>query len=386
MLIDDWKTFVKSPIEDVKLSETPDQNESHFYACITPQVIDDLKNMKASKVETYVAQRTLCGDDIKLPTKKLEFEIAYKLVSNLSDVVVFKHQENILNFHCDMLLEFKNYLNRDIPSIVVEVDEDGHKDRLPEMEKFRQNVIEYFNNRFIRIKIDRNASKQEINKVVEDTVKRIKELSKELALEYTIEIDEEDFINKLQDYSIDKAFVSKFLKKDSTDKVFKYTHQEIGEFIGFPARENYQSLVKKIKGSAKSPSVFIEGVDWKKSTEKFARKKISEQTFKENQDGRVRSGGHNKQTLLLTRQTFNRLCIVCSGKPRANQVAHYFAKVYELAMDYLQTLRIKNIKSGVNTRSNHEQVKKRVKQLVEQNTKKTSAYKMEQKIKELTEL
>lgn len=269
------------------------------------------------------------------PTKKLEFEIAYKLVSNLSDVVVFKHQENILNFHCDMLLEFKNYLNRDIPSIVVEVDEDGHKDRLPEMEKFRQNVIEYFNNRFIRIKIDRNASKQEINKVVEDTVKRIKELSKELskelALEYTIEIDEEDFINKLQDYSIDKAFVSKFLKKDSTDKVFKYTHQEIGEFLGFPARENYRSLISKIKGSTKSPSVFVEGVDWIKSTEKVARKKICEQL-----SGNAGNGGHNKKTLLLTRQTFNRLCIVCSGKPRANQVAHYFAKVYELAMDYLQ--------------------------------------------------
>ena len=55
-----------------------------------------------------------------------------------------------------------------------------------------------------------NNSKQEIDKVVKDTVKRIKELSKELALEYTIEIDEEDFMNKLQDYSIDKAFVSKF--------------------------------------------------------------------------------------------------------------------------------------------------------------------------------
>ena len=117
ILVSDWKTFIQTPAEDLKLCQLSGQDESHFYACLTPSVIKNLKVYKASKIETYVAQRMICGDDVKTPTKKLEFEIGYQLMSRLSNIMVFKHQENILNFHADFLIELKNNLNRDIPSI-----------------------------------------------------------------------------------------------------------------------------------------------------------------------------------------------------------------------------------------------------------------------------
>ena len=167
----------------------------------------------------------------------------------------------------------------------------------------------------------------------------------------------------------------KFLNGDSGDKVFKYTHQEIGEFLGYPKTDNYDSLRMAIKGTTKTPSVFVEGIDWKLCSEiNFGAKNKSKN------DNR---GGHNKLTYLITRTTFNRLCINAHRKPRAKQVAHFFAVIYEVAVSYVQRMRAKNIESGVNTRSSHEQVKERINQLVTQNVKKTNMYKISTELEEL---
>ena len=318
----------------------------------------------------------ICGNEVPIPRKRLEFEIGYQLINRLSDIVVFKHQENIMNYHADFLLELKNNHNRDIPSIVIEIDEDRHDDRDPEMEKFRQNVIEYFNNRFIRIPVKRNASQEEINKIVNDSVNRIRDLSTELILEYTLDINEDDFIKQVEDHNIDKAFIKKFLNGNSGDKVFKYTHQEIGEFLGYPKTDNYHCLRMAIKGTARNPSVFVEGIDWKVACN-LSCKQLSKKS------GNEGNGGHNVLTYLITRTTFNRLCINAHRKPRAKQVAHFFAVVYEVAVSYVQRLRAKNVESGVNTRSSHEQVKERINQLVNQNVKKTSMYKISTELEEL---
>ena len=117
------------------------------------------------------------------------------------------------------------------------------------MDTFRQNVIEHFNNRFIRILIKRNATQKEINKIVIDTEKLIRDLSKELVLEYTIDIDEEDFIKQLENHIIDKAFITKFFNGKSDDKIFRYTHEEIGEFLEYNSDKKYETLVKLIKGT-----------------------------------------------------------------------------------------------------------------------------------------
>ena len=384
IIIEDWNTYFKIPIEDIKVCQLSEKKESHFYACLTKEVLEDLVKIKSTTIETYIAQRMIFGDEVPTPRKRLEFEIGYQLISKLSDLLVFKHQENILNYHADFLLELKNNLNRDIPSIVIEIDEDGHTDRVPAMEQFRQNVIEYFNNRFIRIPVNRNASQEEINKIVIEIERRIRDLSKELILEYTVDLNEDDFMKQLEDHNIDKDFIKKFLNGDSGDKVFKYTHQEIGEFLGYDkGKNNYESLRKSIKGMKGNPSVFVEGIDWKRvsssSVNTGARK-----DHKTRDDNKGTGGaGNNKVTYLITRTTFNRICINAQHKPRANQIAHYFVIVYEVAVDYAQRLRAKNINSAMNTTEKHEQVKERINELVTQNVKKTNVYKMTTELEEM---
>ena len=378
IIMEDWKTYFNIPIEDIKLCQLSEQKESHFYACLTKEVLEDLVKIKSTYIETYVAQRMIFGDEVPTPRKRLEFEIGYQLISKLSDLLVFKHQENILNYQADFLVELKNNLNRDIPSIIIEIDEDGHNDRVPAMEQFRQNVIEYFNNRFIRIPVNRNASQEEINKIVIETERRIRDLSKELILEYTVDVDEDDFIKQLEDHNIDKDFIKKFLNGDSGDKVFKYTHQEIGEFLGYTkGTNNYERLKHTIKGTVNNPSVFVEGIDWKVAPtlmlEQLSTKK----------SGTEGNGGHNKVTYLITRTTFNRICINAQNKPKAKQIAHYFAVVYEVAVAYAQRLRAKNINSNMNTTEKHQQVKERINELVTQKVKKTNVYKMTTELEEM---
>ena len=45
--------------------------------------------------------------------------------------------------------------------------------------------------------------------------------------------------------------------------MFKYTHQEVGEFLGYPEADNYRSLVNIIKGKKALPSVFANEIDYK---------------------------------------------------------------------------------------------------------------------------
>ena len=57
--------------------------------------------------------------------------------------------------------------------------------------------------------------------------------------------------------------------------------------------------------------------------------------------------------------------------------------VYEVAVDYAQRLRAKNINSAMNTTEKHEQVKERINELVTQNVKKTNVYKMTTELEEM---
>ena len=108
----------------------------------------NLKDLKPKFFETYLAQRYIFPDNqdiIERPTKKFEFELGFHLFTLLSDLLVFKHQKNILNYQADFILELKNNFNGDIPSIVVEIDEDEHTSYTPENEQLRQSVIEAYN-------------------------------------------------------------------------------------------------------------------------------------------------------------------------------------------------------------------------------------------------
>ena len=181
ILRNDWKTVFKCEEHRMLPAYVKGDTCTNDYVLLNEENLLPMKDLKPRFFETYVAQRILFPDNQEItqkPTKKLEFEIGFQLLANLSDLLVFTHQKNILNYQADFLLELKNNFNSDIPSIVVEVNEDAHVAYTPENEKFRQSVVESFNNRMINIPIKRSATQKEIEKQQRRFLKSLETLPK----------------------------------------------------------------------------------------------------------------------------------------------------------------------------------------------------------------
>jgi hypothetical protein len=376
ILISDWNAFIGVKNKNIVQAFLYEDDKiigdtSYFFCSINDTVINNILNIESSNFETYVLQKYLDNTKNINVTKKLEYEIGYKLTTQLNDLVVFKHQENIMNYHADFLLELKNNMNKDIPSIVFEIDEDNHKNYDKENEKYRKQVLQAFGNRIINVAVNRNATQKEIDKIITTAVKQIRDLCNDLIIEYSPEIQDDKFIEIVQEHNIEKSFIKLFFKSnENTDKntIFKYTHQEVGEFLGFSDTKNYHKFTSEtiIKN-------FTEGKDYI----------VSKFCFPTDGEAKKR-GGHNKKTYLLSRKTFNLICIR-SVKPRAKQCAEYFAIVYDIALDYVQKLRAKNIKNEVEIKPKLEAVDKRVEELTTQRLDKYKVVKIEKECNELKE-
>jgi hypothetical protein len=379
MLRTDWNTYISiKSFNDIKTAFLYENDklilgDSYDFCCLTDTIIEKIKEYENNNFSTFIFQKFLSPDKKFNVTKKFEFEIGYYLISELNNLVVFKHQENIMNYHADFLLELKNNLNRDIPTIVVvEIQEDNHKNYDKENEKFRKKVVEAFGNRIVSIPVNRNSSDKEIKNIANKFAKQIKELCKDLIVEYSPEIKDDDFIHLIEEHNIEKNFIQLFFKKsENTNTIYKYSHQEVGEFLGFSNLENYREFRNLITKN------FIDGKDYI----------ISDEIFKT-----TKHGGRNKKIYLLSRKTFISICFI-STKPRAKQAAENIVSVNDIMIDYIQKLRAKNIKNKVDNRPNMKNIKKRVDDLVEQRVSKYKVSKVEkennelkEKIKELKEM
>jgi hypothetical protein len=379
ILDNDWKANVSLKMKDAKLSlyidndvngnQMIDSDNNYIFSCLTDKVIESIINDDISNLtfNGYVFKRFL-SNIIPDVTKKIEYNFGFNLIKMLNDIVVFKHQSNIMNYKADFLLELKNNFDKNIPSIVVEINEDGHKTYSKENENFRKDVIKSFGNRIITIDVKRNLKESEVEKLIIQTEKQIRQLCRDLIIEYSPEIRDEDFIHVVEEHNIEKSFIKLFLKNNDeaqNNKVFKYTHQEIGDFLGYSNYENYRKFVRET-----ITTNFIENKDFIVET----RSAI---------EGRAKlHGGQNKKTYLLSRRTFNMICIR-SAKPRAKQCAEYFATVYDIALDYVQRLRAKNISNEFENKPKVEVIDKRVNDLVDQRVSKYKYAKFELENNEL---
>ena len=387
ILLSDWENVFKCDGDDMKRAYIHGDTCQHLYVMLSKQNFAFLKDTKPTSFETYVAQRILFPDNQEIkdrPTKKIEFEVGFQLVQNLSDLLVFKHQKNILNYQADFLLELKNNFNSDIPSIVVEVNEDAHVTYTPENEKFRQSVVESFNNRMINIPIKRSATQKEIEKTAETFSKVIRDLAKELVIEYTLT---DDFIRVMEENNIEKTFIKMFFDNKTGDPKFRYYMSDVGDFLGYSSDRNHETLRRKLKTSQ-----FEEDIDWKvqvsadsEDKPKWYTKKTKEpnkNAHNGKEPGIGGLGGLNKKVIIMTRPCFNKLCVL-SRKPRSVQVAMMIIKQTDVALDYAQRLQVKAITNISNIKENKEDAKKRVEELVKQRVSKTNEAKLEKDIKEL---
>lgn len=387
----DWKTHFKCEEISSVFAYVRGDTSEHIYILLNEENLLHLKELKPKFFETYVAQRYIFPDNqdiIERPTKKFEFELGFHLFTLLSDLLVFKHQKNILNYQADFILELKNNFNGDIPSIVVEIDEDEHASYTAENEKLRQSVIEAYNNRMIHISVKRTSTQQDIEEIAVKYSKIIRDLAKELTTDYSFEFDEEDFIRVLQDNTVEPNFIKMFFNNKTGDPKFRYYMSDVGDFLEYDEKENYQRLRKFLTSSPH----FEENVDWKIQKAADSEDKLKWYTKKTKEPnknahngkepGNGGLGGLNKKVIIMTRPCFMKLCIL-SRKPRSVEVAMMIIKQADVALDYAQRLQVKAITNISNIKVNEEDVKKRMDDQVEQRVDKTKLTQISKENKEL---
>ena len=99
ILRNDWKTHFKCEEHNSVFAYVRGDTSDNIYILLNEENLLPLKELKPKFFETYVAQRYIFPsnkDIIERPTKKFEFELGFQLFRLLSDLLVFKHQKNIL--------------------------------------------------------------------------------------------------------------------------------------------------------------------------------------------------------------------------------------------------------------------------------------------------
>jgi hypothetical protein len=318
---------IKSKITTVNCRYDDDNIE-----CVTidRDFFDKLYRSTNTGLKTCIAQLVIFRDNqdiINKCIKRVETYIVPKVAIELMDLCIINPQYDITGQKADAMFVIKSYVDT-IPGICLEIDEDGHKDRDPDEELNREQLFRTFGHRIIRESVKRNATLDELNEHINNIVEKIRLKMKDMMTEYSLTISESDFINKMEKItSIDIDFLKLFAKKDHNDHgSFKYTHNEIADFLGYESTENENN---RCKG-------FIELMkkELKLNIDYIVDDKNPEINFRVSNSSK--GGRSKKTTYFLTRIGFYILCMMAS-KPKAKVYRRQFGEVYELALQYTQS-------------------------------------------------
>ena len=288
-------------------------NEIVVFADIDKKMLDYAQAATPSSTEngvrTYFMQRMMFPDNEDIPTrpkKKLEYEAAYQLWVNLGDTMYFTHQQNILNYHADMILELKSTIDLDIPSIGVEIDEDDHGGYDKKKEKERKEVIEYFDNVLYRIPIKRTASLEDIKKTVADTAKLIMDKVNDMLINYNPSVSQEEIEKELLKHNYANHLVTHFTANHNTgDKMHCLRHDVVAEALGYGKFKNFAKFRQVLT------KYFVIGIDYKE-VRLFDIDGLDPRGSNPSQRdilGRKNNGNKEVQTkiLIFSRSTFHRI-------------------------------------------------------------------------------
>jgi hypothetical protein len=349
---------------------------------IKDDILDKVKQADGKKLQTYILQRALWPDDDNMIAKykKIEYEVCSHVINALGSLVNFKQQYQIMDYKADLMFELKHTSLSCIPSIIMEVDEDGHADRDTTYEKERHAICEFFANRVVRIPVPRSSTDRQLKVIANKAVTKIKNIINELTAQYAEDISPDFFMERLNKYDIEKKYVTWFYKKSEDGSRFKYDHESIGEFLGYKAGDNgqYRRIRELIIKSLDKSEDFVEkSCCAGAGTAAFDKKPVK------NRGG----SGMNKKVYMLTRTGFFMLSMVATGA-HAAECRKAFAKVYELALDFAMSMKSKISRDIVCIDDKKEMVEKRMKDKMESgrvSTLKKEKKALEEKIEELTD-
>lgn len=316
----------------------------------------------------YCLQRLLYGKKcFSLTRKRLEFETLFNLVKKNNENYSFIPQKNILNYYADCLFVLKSKLYEKFPSIVLEIDEDGHRDRDEENEIKRQRVIEAFNYNVIRINVPRGSSIQDIESISLECHEKLRMMFSDIMLEYNKDISFERILKISNGCGIDN-YLSDLLFDNKTNKFF-CNHEDIGDYLGYSRfkKDGYKHFVILIKAHLE------ENIDYKLV---IGPSDIS----KKNQNG-----GRNKKTYLLSRMGVYLVCFY-SRKPKAIETRRKILMLYENIVDFINDIRIKNLQSLSNRNDKLIEVNSRIDLLNDRKKDKQTIQKLIKRVQELEKI
>lgn len=113
------------------------------FVIIDEVLLDELRKIKTN-IYTYTIKRCLWPDDETITThKRIEYELLARIIPALALSCKFEYQKDVMGYKADVLFKVSHKSIGDNLSIILEIDENGHRDRDPEYEKKRQAVCEF---------------------------------------------------------------------------------------------------------------------------------------------------------------------------------------------------------------------------------------------------
>jgi very-short-patch-repair endonuclease len=353
---------------------------------------DDLINCLEKKIEVvnvYILQRLL-WPDMYLEYKKMEeFEITFNLNKNssLSSLCYMTPQQTICGYRADCLFTLKSTIldpTVNVPDVVLEIDENGHKDRSEEEENKRQKFIESLGHRFHRIpvkkykKADKDDPKKrkkiykELANIANETAEKLKMIISDLNVEYTPGITAEKLVEMAEEFDVDKELVKIYypVNKKDNDSPFFIHHEIIGKYLGYSDDTNGQGH-KYLKELINKK--LVRDIDYE-----------IRQNFPSGvTDGKKKRGGSGKKHYMLSRVGFYKTCLA-SNKPKAYESCIKIVKMYDCVSNYVKKLRAQLIKNTpLNCKERVKYVEERIKYKKDINEEKRLTSKLKEENNEL---
>jgi very-short-patch-repair endonuclease len=314
------------------------------FVFLDDDVIEILKK-KIEVVNVYVFHRLL-WPDMYLDYKKMEeFEITFNLMKDneLMSICNLISQKDMCGYKADCLFTLRSTIldsSINVPDVVLEIDENEHKDRDKKEEDKRQKFIESLGHRFYRIPVKkhkkperenetkRNKIFKELKDIAKKAAEKLKMVMSDLTIEYTPDISPEKLVEMAEEFDIDKELVKIYFpgdKREINGPFFIY-YKVVGKYLDYSddANNGMQYLKELIKRELKENIDYFLPLGIPGDKEKY--------------------GKSNAKNYMLSRVGFYRLC-VSSRKPKAKEASLKIVKMYDCVLNYVKKLRAQLIKN-----------------------------------------
>ena len=358
-----------------------DDNVEYEFIRIDNNLVELFKNTKHNQFGSLpIAQTIIFNHDetvINELIKRPEIYMISKIAIALANDCIIDIQHNILDYRIDGLFTIKSLTCDNIDKIALEIDENNHNSYDKQKEQIRSDILKIFKHRLISIPVQRNASKKVMDELVNDVVGQIRAIIKDLLAQYSLDsISEAEFIEKLDnEMFIDKDFAKLFAKKNHPEfDNFKYEHSEIARFLGYVCDDNgyCRTFTELMKKHLRRNIDYITVIEDDKKPADIRR------LF----DAQIKVGRGQKIKYYLTRVGFYLICI-SANTIKSREYKIQFARVYEIALNYVQQLKNKIASSQPNYETSKVILTGRIDDKVNEKIERKRECKIELKYNEL---